>query len=350
MKKVNERIEKIIFPSTATGCKASFLSEPGNVNPTHAWHEYGTKNIMIYLLRDCMGDKTWKEFVLLVICLNHVSRYDITENEAVLLIEDMKLALSLMERDFPLSFSNITLHLLVHMAESLKKKGPAHSRWMFPFERLNSVISRQVKSRKHPEVSCIRAIQLMDWIMDVIMTNRLNVVKTETPEKAIEKILMKAGGYLDDQTNRRKRRAQLQLTPEECQQIMQLLQKSDLENDHVNNIEWIKSERCNDLGSLIYEVRGSKSDKDFRKSSRYIYLNTENRFGEIVGIYEHFEDDKELIWVVVEVFVHHDTDYETALPFAIIDSSNRCRYVCTVHDLSEPLIVAIDNTYMVFIH
>ena len=45
--KVNEGIKKIIFPSTATGCKASFLNEPGNFNPTHAWHEYGTKNIMI---------------------------------------------------------------------------------------------------------------------------------------------------------------------------------------------------------------------------------------------------------------------------------------------------------------
>ena len=78
---------------------------------------------------------------------------------------------------------------------------------------------------------------------------------------------------------------------------------------------------CKDdlVGSLIYEVHSSKSVKDFRKSSRHIYMNTKNRFGEIVAIYKHFEDDKDLIWVVVEAFDHHEIDYETALPFAVID-------------------------------
>ena len=80
----------------------------------------------------------------------------------------------------------------------------------------------------------------MDWIMCVIKANRLNIVKTETPQKSIERILMKAGGYLDHQINKRKRSAQFKLNPEECEQIMKLLHKSYLESDHVNDMEWIK--------------------------------------------------------------------------------------------------------------
>ena len=36
---IDGKIAKLIFPSTATGCKASFLSDPSYLHPTHAWHE-----------------------------------------------------------------------------------------------------------------------------------------------------------------------------------------------------------------------------------------------------------------------------------------------------------------------
>ena len=50
--KVNENMVKLIYRSTATGCRRSFLTEVGKVHPTHAWHEYAAKNVMLFSLKD----------------------------------------------------------------------------------------------------------------------------------------------------------------------------------------------------------------------------------------------------------------------------------------------------------
>ena len=42
---IDGKIAKLIFPSTATGCKTSFLPDPYHLHSTHAWHEYVAKNI-----------------------------------------------------------------------------------------------------------------------------------------------------------------------------------------------------------------------------------------------------------------------------------------------------------------
>ena len=127
IKRVDNRIQNLIFPSDATGCKESFLTNPGRVNPTHAWHEYGTKNIMLYLLRDTMDEKTRRSLLFFLSVLNRVNQYDLKENEIPLIDADLQVGLCLLERDFSISIFNITTHLIRHEPSVLLKKGPTHS-------------------------------------------------------------------------------------------------------------------------------------------------------------------------------------------------------------------------------
>lgn len=76
------------------------------------------------------------------------------------LISDMNLALSLLERDFPLTMQNITTHMLRHMVEGIDSFGPLHNTWMFPFERLNSWFTRRVLNRQYPESTIMETYQV----------------------------------------------------------------------------------------------------------------------------------------------------------------------------------------------
>ena len=72
------------------------------------------------------------------------------------LIEETNLALALLERDFPIWVANITTHLLRHIPEKIVENGPLYATWMFPYERLNSWMSRRAMNRYNTE-QCIMA-------------------------------------------------------------------------------------------------------------------------------------------------------------------------------------------------
>jgi hypothetical protein len=51
------------------------------------------------------------------------------------LLDDAAIALCMLEREFPLSFFDLMIHLMIHLVEELFLCGPVHYRWMYPFER-----------------------------------------------------------------------------------------------------------------------------------------------------------------------------------------------------------------------
>jgi hypothetical protein len=52
------------------------------------------------------------------------------ENKATY-IEDVVVALSMLEREFLPTFQDIMMHLLIHLVKELFKCGLIHSRWMY---------------------------------------------------------------------------------------------------------------------------------------------------------------------------------------------------------------------------
>jgi hypothetical protein len=47
--------------------------------------------------------------------------------------------LCMLERFFPPSFFDIMIHLTIHLGREARLCGPVHYRWMYPFERYNSI-------------------------------------------------------------------------------------------------------------------------------------------------------------------------------------------------------------------
>ena len=72
------------------------------------------------------------------------------------LVSETHVALSLLERDFPIWIANITTHIMRHIPEKMKENGPLYATWMFPYERLNSWMSRRAMNRNLTE-ECIMA-------------------------------------------------------------------------------------------------------------------------------------------------------------------------------------------------
>ena len=120
------------------------MTNARHVHPTHAWHELVGKNIMMYVIRNWKEIVPKRSLIYWLSIINRIERYEVKVEEIAPLKEDQRLASSLMERDFPLIFNLITTHLLVHEAESLQWFGPVHSRWMYCFERLNSLITHKL--------------------------------------------------------------------------------------------------------------------------------------------------------------------------------------------------------------
>ena len=345
IKRVDERIGTLIFPADATGCKESFLTTPGKVQPTHAWHEYGTKNILIYLLRDCMDRRTRRSILFWLSVLNRMRAKVIQKEKVDAIAHDTAVSLALLERDTPVVFFNITTHMLVHEPAQLKEKGPAHSRSMFALERFNSIISRRVKSRKHPEASAIRTIRLMDWVMDVIIGQRLQTAKHEDPLSSVEAILATANG--EEPVKTRKRKHSSELEEDEVSAISNKLKKN-IEERKAVKLRSTMSKKFGEQGGLIrYQTKRAVSD--YSKSSRYVFIHSAKVYGEITSILEHNEDNATHIWIVLRTFLRHEIDRETGLCFAVDQESNREKLLTTMDDLSEPLIVGVDGNHIWFI-
>mgnify|MGYP000025790750 CR=1 FL=1 len=59
----------------------------------------------------------------------------------------------LMEKELPISFFDIQVHLLVHLVEEIELAGVVNTRWMFWVERFMCVLKRFVRQRARPEGS-----------------------------------------------------------------------------------------------------------------------------------------------------------------------------------------------------
>ena len=59
----------------------------------------------------------------------------------------------MLERWFPPSFFDISVHLVVHLVDELEVVGPVATRWCYPVERFMSVLKGYVRNRSKPEGS-----------------------------------------------------------------------------------------------------------------------------------------------------------------------------------------------------
>ena len=85
-------------------------------------------------------------------------------------------------------FQNITTHLIHHIAEDFAKFGPLCARWLFPFERANSWVTRQALNHRNTEATIMETYVLYDWCVSQMMSKRIPFQGPlgERLEKALE--------------------------------------------------------------------------------------------------------------------------------------------------------------------
>ena len=52
------------------------------------------------------------------------------------------------------------MHMVRHIARGIASYGPAHSWWMYVYERMNSWICRRVTNRRHPEANVMETYRV----------------------------------------------------------------------------------------------------------------------------------------------------------------------------------------------
>jgi hypothetical protein len=73
-----------------------------------------------------------------------------------------------------LSTCPVTIHALLHIADSIKAAGPMWAYWAFPMERYCGSLKRAVKSRRFPFPSIDRHITEVAQLTQIKMFHRLH--------------------------------------------------------------------------------------------------------------------------------------------------------------------------------
>jgi hypothetical protein len=67
------------------------------------------------------------------------------------LLDDVVVTLATLDKEFPLAFFDIIIHLPRHLAEELFMCDPMHTRWMYPFKRYMKILKGHVRNLVRPE-------------------------------------------------------------------------------------------------------------------------------------------------------------------------------------------------------
>ena len=120
--------------------------------------QYTPNRVWGYLLKDMLNLKQRRSLVFFFSVLARSHSRKFTEETLTSLEEDMRIALSLLERDCPIY--NITMHIFNHYINKIRDNGPLYAFWMFAQERLNSWITRRVLNRAKMEECVMETVQV----------------------------------------------------------------------------------------------------------------------------------------------------------------------------------------------
>lgn len=78
------------------------------------------------------------------------------------MMNNMIIATCMLEKEFPPTFLNVMMHLLLYLMQQLFICGPVHCRWMYPIERYMKTLKDYVWTYTHPEGSIAKGYRMED--------------------------------------------------------------------------------------------------------------------------------------------------------------------------------------------
>ena len=104
---------------------------------------------------------------------NVISKKVIDVSTLEQLQRDIAETLVRLEMHFPLTYFDISLHLLIHLVDQIRALGPMYLHQMFPFKRLIKVFRSYVRNRFRPEGGMVegwsteQAIEFYTYYLDI---------------------------------------------------------------------------------------------------------------------------------------------------------------------------------------
>ena len=114
--------------------------------------------------------------------------------------EEVVEVLCLLEREFPPTIFNISMHLLIHLENELEHCGPIRTRWMYPIERYMKLLKKFVRNKAKPEGSMCEGYLMQeaigfytDYMKDFSSVNRR--VWDDDEDKRVAGELLEGNGH-----------------------------------------------------------------------------------------------------------------------------------------------------------
>ena len=126
------------------------------------WRHVLASGILKFCVRGCLGKKQRTTLYELCNVIADLCAMSIDPDEMHNLEYRTSRALSLLERDYPVTLHVIVYHLLHHLPMFVQLYGPIHSFWMYPLERFNSWLSQRVLSKRYPESTVLETYRLFE--------------------------------------------------------------------------------------------------------------------------------------------------------------------------------------------
>ena len=150
---VKLRLSRVVVP-TGLGRLPSTVNT-GTFLTAEQWMNW-TIYFSIYCLNDLIPKnhvECWRHFVLACcrLCKFQLSQDDLTVADA-LLLQFCKRVKNL----FGVNALTPNMHMHCHVVRCMKDFGPAHSFWLFPFERYNGILGSQPTNNRSVEVQLMR--------------------------------------------------------------------------------------------------------------------------------------------------------------------------------------------------
>jgi hypothetical protein len=85
-------------------------------------------------------------------------------NQKEELLNDVVIAMCMLEKEFPRGFFDIMTYLSVHLVEEFFICGPVQCRWMYPMEQYMKILKDYIRTKARPEGSMAEGFAMDDTL------------------------------------------------------------------------------------------------------------------------------------------------------------------------------------------
>lgn len=152
--------------------QSTIISKPKGMK-THDWKQLVHQRILQFSLCGLFRAQEAEEVLITLLdCISDLCAERVVLSEEACRHTRLVKAVKSFETYFP-KLMNVTTHLLVHLSEQMKEFGPAHSTWLYAYERFNNWLTSKIKRRSMPEVAVMETYRVHEWCSRQVLDSEL---------------------------------------------------------------------------------------------------------------------------------------------------------------------------------